>query len=139
MWSVARAICKFAFFLFAFVLEVISHQEAFLRFKRVFFSSFCHVRVKITMKNERRIEIYFAQFCETFLINACESSPKQTIGNIKINRAIDFSWSFFLNVRHGRKMFKCISLADCVYIDSQRADVPYFICAIKEFRPVRRL
>ncbi|XP_015767733.1 PREDICTED: arginine-glutamic acid dipeptide repeats protein-like [Acropora digitifera] len=27
---------------------------------------------------------------------------------------------------------------DCVYIDSQRADVPYFICAIKEFRPSKR-
>lgn len=27
---------------------------------------------------------------------------------------------------------------DCVYIDSQRPDVPYFICAIKEFRPSKR-
>ncbi|XP_074624808.1 uncharacterized protein LOC141883279 isoform X1 [Acropora palmata] len=27
---------------------------------------------------------------------------------------------------------------DCVYIDSQRADVPYFICAIKEFRSSKR-
>ncbi|XP_001637021.3 arginine-glutamic acid dipeptide repeats protein [Nematostella vectensis] len=27
---------------------------------------------------------------------------------------------------------------DCVYIDSQRPDVPYFICSIKEFRTSRR-
>ncbi|XP_062505251.1 arginine-glutamic acid dipeptide repeats protein-like isoform X2 [Corticium candelabrum] len=29
-------------------------------------------------------------------------------------------------------------IGDCVYVDSQRADVPYFICTVKEFRVSKR-
>ena len=91
MWSLARAICKFAFFLFAFVLEVISHQEAFLRRKRFFFSSLCNARIKIIMIKRAKNKNIFCLILRDFVVNACESSWKQTMRNIKINTAIDFS------------------------------------------------
>lgn len=35
-----------------------------------------------------------------------------------------------------KKLIFLLLFTDCVYIDSQRPDVAYFICAIKEFRMV---
>ena len=32
--------------------------------------------------------------------------------------------------------FLSVCFIDCVYIDSQRPDVPFFICSVKEFRMV---
>ena len=50
-------------------------------------------------------------------------------------RHAEFKFFSFSYHRSDKSIFLLL-FTDCVYIDSQRPDVAYFICAIKEFRMV---
>ena len=73
------------------------------------------------------------------LVKRFHNILKQIKQNIKTNtrytrgtRSSNFSVLAIIT----RKSIFLLLFTDCVYIDSQRPDVAYFICAIKEFRMV---
>ena len=71
-------------------------------------------------------------------VKCLQNVLKQSKQDIKVNMCTSRQMVFDCYMCAQKDLFSLLSI-DCVYIDSQRADVPYFICAIKEFRMVRGL